>query len=93
MKQQELERLAVRVLQHLAALPDGTELSTYEAVKQVDGTAAQDLEFEDWFTLNELVWVKAGMFGLKLDDSKYADAAVGLFHHIPYVVTHKKPSP
>ena len=94
MKQQELERLAVWVLQHLAALPDDTELSTYEAVGQVYEATKHEpnpeaIEFEEWFTLNELVWVKAGMYGLKLDDSKYNDLVVGLPHHIPFVVTHK----
>ena len=94
MKQRELERLAVEVLRHLTELPEGTELSTYEAVGQVFEQTDQNpypdtIEFEDWFTLNRLIWDKAGIYGLKLDDSKYADQVIGLFHHIPYVVRHR----
>ena len=95
MKQREIEELAIRVLQHLATLTDGSELSTYEAVRQVLTHTDQEphpdtIEFEDWFTLNRLIWDKSGIYGLKLDDSKYADQVVGLLHHIPYVVKHKK---
>ena len=90
MKQREIEELAIRVLQYLSQLPDDVELSTAEAVEQVDISAAQKLEFEDWFTLNRLIWDKSGIYGLKLDDSKYEDQVVGLLHHIPYVVKHKK---
>ena len=90
MKKREIELLAIRVLEHLSQLLDGVELSTAEAVEQVDISAAQKLEFEDWFILFHLIWDKAGIYGLILDDSKYADQVVGLLHHIPYVVKHKK---
>ena len=80
MKQREIEELAIRVLQHLATLSNGSELSTYEAVQQVFERTDQEprpdaIEFEDWFTLNRLIWDKSGIYGLKLDDSKYAEKA------------------
>ncbi len=91
MKKAAIKRLAAEVLEHLRGLPDGTELSTAEAVEQVDTAVLQTLEFEDWFTLHSAIFDKAAAYGLNLDDSEYADQAVGLPHHIPYVVTHKGP--
>lgn len=94
MKKRETERLAVRVLTYLSQLPDGAELSTYEAVKQIYEVSQQEtkpdaIEFEDWFAIHEHIWGKAGMYGLELDDSKYHDQVVGLPQHIPFVVTHR----
>ena len=94
---EQIRTLANLVLQYLRELPDGTEITTEEALQQVCATGDvapyADWDLCEWNELHLSVWDRAKRKGLILDDSQYANQCVGLFYRIPYVVRHKKPSP
>ena len=92
---EQMHTLSDLVLQYLHTLPNGTEITTEEALQQACATqdvpVYADGDLHEWHELHYVVLQRAPREGLVLDDSKYDGQEVGLPHHIPYVVTHKKP--
>ncbi|MBQ3203272.1 MAG: hypothetical protein IJB36_06505 [Clostridia bacterium] len=94
---EQMYTLSNLTLQYLHTLPNGTEITTEETMRQACATqdvpVYADWDLYKWHELHYLVLQRAPRQGLMLDDSKYAEQEVGLPHHIPYVVKYKKPSP
>ena len=91
---EEMQVLSDLVLRYLHTLPNGTEITTEEAMQQACANQETPIytnwDLYEWHDLHHAIWHRAARCGLKLDDSRYADQCVGLFHRIPYVVTNKR---
>ena len=91
---EQMHTLSNLVLQYLHTLPNGTEITTEEAMRQAcvtqDEPIYADWDLCEWHELHCVVMQRAPRQGLVLDDSKYADQVTGLLHRIPYVVKHTR---
>ena len=96
MKNEIVERL----LAHVAALPNGTEFSTFEAVIAVYGKDCYDngsffiegkvIDDIDLMQIDYAVRENAKKYGVRLDSSEYEGMALGLPFHIRFVIRHRK---
>ncbi len=94
----EMADIVEHIVDYLKSLPDGTEISTSEAVEYLYNQKmcefeciinGYELSFEDYFILDSGVIRKASKCGLMLDQSKYDGMVGGLHYKIPYIITRK----
>jgi hypothetical protein len=92
----EMQDWALSILDYLTYLPEGTEISTSEAVQQMHEKYINlpnlDGDSGHWITIDSIIWENAHLYGLFLDDSKYHNQYVGLPYNIPYIIRHQTPS-
>lgn len=93
-----MKEIADKILNYLLSLPEGTEITTSQALKNMcdgatkageSGILCPELSTRDLFEINLAVRKGASEKGLILDDSKYTDAPMGLPFHNPYTVRRK----
>lgn len=98
-----IEEIISTAVVYLKSLPDGTEISTSEALKATCGfdydpngeylVGSTPVDFEGMFALDRDIRKAARKAGMKVDDSLYADQVVGLLFNVPYSVSKRKRSP
>ncbi len=91
-----IEDIIATAVAYLKTLPDGTEISTSEALKATCGfdydpngeflVGNTPIDFKEMFDLDRNIRKAARKAGMKIDDSLYADQVVGLLFNVPYIV-------
>lgn len=94
------QHLVDAILMELSKLPDGTDISTSDALDRAfqyqtydDGVYFYNgfqIDISDFFEIDLRVRKQAHIHNLILDNSKSAGMVLGLPFHIPYTVKHKK---
>lgn len=96
MTKNRTEEIALEILDYLATVDEGSELTTWEAADAVygrifnNGTYAIKGEEMDELELMQIDYAirkNARKKGLKLDSSKYDGMVIGLPYNIGYVIT------
>ena len=95
-----IDEIISTAVAYLKTLPDGTEISTSEALKASCGfdydpngeylVGNTPVDFEGMFALDRDIRKAARKAGMKIDDSLYADQEVGLLFNVPYCVSKRK---
>ena len=97
-----IEEMISAAVAYLKTLPDGTEISTSEALKASCGfdydpdgeylVGNTPVGFEEMFALDRDVRKAARKAGMKVDDTLYMDQVVGLLFNVPYRISKRKKS-
>lgn len=95
-----IDDIIAAAVSHLRSLPDGTEISTSEALAAACGfnfdpegeclVGDVQIDFKGMFELDQDIRKAARKAGLALDDSAYADMVLGLPFNIPYIVKKRR---
>lgn len=95
-----IEEIIAQAVSYLKTLPDGTEISTSEALKASCGfdydpngeylVGNTPVDFKGMFDLDRDIRKAARKAGMKIDDSLYVDQVVGLLFNVPFLVSKKR---
>lgn len=98
-----IEEIIAQAVSYLKTLPDGTEISTSEALKASCGfdydpngeylVGNTPVDFKGMFELDRDIRKAARKAGMKIDDSLYSDQVVGLPFNVPYLVSKRQKRP
>lgn len=95
----EVQEIALEILDYIATLEEGVEISTGEVIRNLYGgwndnhlygIKGDEYEEYDLVAIDYAVKRNASKKGLRLDNSKYDGMVIGLPHNIGYIVTRKK---
>ena len=95
-----IDDIIAAAVSHLRSLPDGTEISTSEALAAACGfnfdpegeylVGDVQIDFKGMFELDQDIRKAARKAGLALDDSAYAYMVLVLPFNIPYIVKKRR---
>ena len=95
-----IDDIIATAVSHLRTLPEGTEISTSEALAAACGcdfdpegeylVGGVQIDFMGMFELDKNIRKAARKAGLVLDDSAYAGMELGLPFNIPYIVKRRR---
>ena len=96
MTKAKIEEIALEILDYLATVEEGTELTTWEAADAVYGRIfnngnyaikGEEMDELELMDIDYAIRKNARKKGLKLDSSKYDGMVIGLPYNIGYVIT------
>ena len=95
MTKNKIEEISLEILDYLATVEEGTELTTWEAADAVYGKIfnngvyeikGEELDEVELMEIDYAIRRNARKKGLKLDSSKYDGMVIGLPNNIGYVI-------
>ena len=98
-EESEHEELVSSIINYLLELPDGTEISTYEALEATVGCTVTEegycidgtiYDTDDLFDIDEQLRIAAEDKGIVLGEPEDDGMATGLPFHYPYIVKNNK---
>ena len=104
MTKNKIEEISLEILDYLATVEEGTELTTWEAADAVYGKIfnngvyaimGEEIDQVELMEIDYAIRKNAREKGLKLDSSKYDGMVIGLPYNIGYVIKRcrKKTTP
>ena len=82
------EEISAIVVEYLLSIPEGTELTNAEAIRNC--YSGEPLDIDDLFEIDLLTRELARKKALILDDSQADDTKGGLMFHVPYRIKRRR---